>query len=66
MDGVSHNDPEVKKVLVHSMNVEEKVDLLKKLKHSSECWKEQRRPFLNCYKAVHFPKKEKLCSKFDE
>ena len=26
MDDVSHNDPEVKKVLVHNMDVEEKVD----------------------------------------
>ena len=31
MDDVSHNDPEVKKVLVHNIDVEEKVDLLKRL-----------------------------------
>ena len=36
MDDVSHNDPEVKKVLVHNMDVEEKVDLLKRLARFSE------------------------------
>ena len=36
MDGVSHNDPEVKKVVVHNMDVEEKVDLLKRLGRFSE------------------------------
>lgn len=37
MDDVSYNDPEVKKVLVHSMDVEEKVDLLKRLTRFCEC-----------------------------
>ena len=36
MDDVSCNDPEIKKVLVHSMDVAEKVDLLNRLMRFSE------------------------------
>ena len=36
LDDVSNNDPEVKKVVVHSMDVEENADLLKKLTRLSE------------------------------
>ncbi|PFX21325.1 Toll-like receptor 11 [Stylophora pistillata] len=42
LDDVSNNDPEVKKVLVHSMNVEETADLLKRLAHFSE-WHHMKR-----------------------
>ena len=36
LDDVSYNDPEVKKVLVNSMDVEENADLLKRLTRFSE------------------------------
>ena len=36
MDDVSHNDPKVKKVLVHNMDVKENVDLLKRLTRFSK------------------------------
>ena len=42
LDDVSNNDPEVKKVLVHSMNVEENADLLKRLARFSEWHRMQR------------------------
>ena len=42
LDDVSLNDPEVKKVLVHSMNVEENVDLLNRLTRFSE-WQRMKR-----------------------
>ena len=42
LDAVSLNDPEVKKVLVHSMNVEENVDLLNRLTRFSE-WQRMKR-----------------------
>ena len=42
LDDVSLNDPEVKKVLVHSMNVEENVDLSNRLTRFSE-WQRMKR-----------------------
>jgi len=45
LDDISYNDPEVKKVLVHSMDVAENADLLKMLTRFSE-W--QRMKKIHC------------------